>query len=147
MSSVWIEWLIVLLFFLLALGFTFAEAFWLNRRGWTGFGRAFAFAASTNFIGLTVGFFAVFVALLVVIMIVFDGATDKLPAGDYSLAAILIFAALVTPLLLLLCKRVFLGVLKIQTGKSAWLYAAASAALILIITLGIPFLVGYVAYR
>ena len=147
MSLVLIEWLIVFLFFLLALGFTFAEAAWLNRRGWTKFGRAFAFAALTNFIGLTVGFFVIFVVFIAMMMIVFDGAVNKIPAGDSGLMAILICALLFTPLLLFICKRVFLGVLKIQTGKPAWLYSAASAVLILIITLGVPFLVGYVAYR
>jgi hypothetical protein len=59
----------------------------------------------------------------------------------------LIFGFLVTPLLLIICKRIFLGVLKIQTGKPAWLYALASSVLIVIVSLGVPTLLGFIVFR
>lgn len=147
MSETIYEWIIVWAFLLLAVGFTFAEAAWLGRKGWAGFGKSFAFAALTNFIGFGVGFFVVFVVFFVIMMIVFDGAIDKFPAGDYGLIALLIFAFLFTPILLALCKRAFLSVLKMQTGRAAWLYSLVSSISILIVSLGVPFVIGYFVYR
>ncbi len=147
MSETLYEWLIVWTFILLVVGFTFAEAFWLNKKGWTNFGRAFVFSALTNFIGLAVGGFVLFIVTVIFIMIVFDGAVDKLPAGNVGLAAILILAALFTPIFLMLCKRVFFALLKIQTGKAAWLYSLVSSVLILIVSLGVPSLIAYFVYR
>jgi hypothetical protein len=67
--------------------------------------------------------------------------------GEYVLTAVLILAALFAPALLTICKRIFLSILKIRTGKPAWFYALASSVLILVISLGIPILIGYFLYR
>lgn len=147
MSETLYEWIIVWTFFLLVIGFTIAEAVWLSRKGWAGFGKSLAFSALTNFIGFAAGFFVVFVVLVVIMMIVFDGAVNRLPAGDYGLIAILIFALLFTPVLLTICKRIFLSVLKMQIGKAAWLYSFVSSVSILVASLGIPILIGYFVYR
>lgn len=147
MSETLYEWIIVWTFILLVIGFTFAESFWLNRKGWTSFGRAFIFAVLTNSIGLIVGGFVVFVVLAIILMLAFDGSIDKLPAGDFGLIAMLIFAALFTPILLMLCKRIFCALLKIQTGKAAWLYSLASSVLILIVSFSIPTLIAWLVYR
>lgn len=147
MSETLAEWIIVLVFFLLVISLTFGEAVWLNRKGWANFGKSLVFSALTNFIGFAVGFFVVFVVSVVIMMIVFDGAINKIPAGDYGLIAILLLAALFTPTLLTVCKRIFLAVLKMQTGKAAWLYSVASSISILAVSLGVPFVIGYFYYR
>ena len=79
-----------------------------------------------------------------------DGSLDRAikssPIGNPLAAVVLIFAVFLTPVLLIICKRIFLGILKIQTGKAAWIYALASSILIFVIALGVPILLGYFAF-
>lgn len=145
-----LEWLVFLSFFLLVIGFMFAEAVWISKKGWASFGKSFAFSALSNFIGLSVGLFVFFLVMGLFMMFSLDGTTQRAfdsPIGGPVAIAILIFATFLTPLLLILCKRIFLSILKIQTGKPAWLYALASSILILVVSLGVPVLIGYFMFR
>lgn len=145
-----LEWLVILSFFLLVVGFMFAEASWIGKKGWANFGKAFVFSALSNFIGLFVGLLVFFLVMAIFMMFSLDGTTQRVfdsPSGGPAAIAILIFATLLTPVLLVICKRIFLSILKIQTGKPAWLYALASSVLILIISLGVPMLIGYFIFR
>lgn len=144
MSLIAKEWIIVLSFFLIIVGYTVAEAVWVNRKGWAYFGKSLVFSMLTNFIGYAVGFFVVFVIFGVILAMAWDGSIDKFPMKDYGLVAAMVFAALFTPTLLTVCKRVFLSLLKMQTGKSAWLYAVASAFLSVTVSVGVPFFLGFV---
>ncbi|MBA3766025.1 MAG: hypothetical protein H0W99_03360 [Acidobacteria bacterium] len=141
------EWIAVFSFFLMIIGFTVVEAVWLNNKGWAPLGKSFGFSALTNFIGYAVGFFVLFVVIVVVMMIVFDGSIKNFPMKDYGVGATLILGVLFIPALLTVCKRVFLSYLKIQNGKSAWLYSIASSLLGLIVSLGAPVLLGYFLLR
>jgi hypothetical protein len=132
------EWAVVLGFLLIVAGLTIFEAFLINRKGWAGFGKSLAFSALTNFIGFAVGSFVHFVVLAVFMMLAWDGSIEKFPLKDYGIGATLILAALFFPLFLLLCKRLFLRILHIQTGKTAWLFSAASSFVIFIISYGLP---------
>lgn len=143
MSGIKKEWIIFLSFFLLVIGVTVFEAVWISRKGRAGFGRALGFSVLTNFLGYTVGIFVVFVIVGVIFAMAWDGSIEKFPFKDYGLAAALIFAALFTPVLLTLCKRLFLSALNIQKGKSAWLYALASSVLSLVVSIGTPIILGY----
>lgn len=144
------EWIIIWAFFLLVIGFMFAEAFWLSRKGWSSFGKSFAFSALSNFIGFSVGLGVFFVVLAIFMMLSLDGslgrATSSSTGGALAIG-IFIFATFLTPLLLVICKRIFLSILKIQTGKPAWLYALASSVLIVVVSIGVPILIGYFIYR
>lgn len=145
-----LQWLVILTFFLLIVGATFAEAFWLSRKEWTSFGKAFVFSSLSNVIGFAVGLFIFFVVMGIFLMLTLDGTTQRIfdsQVGGATAIAVLIFAFLITPLLLIIGKRIFLAVLKIQTGKPAWLYALVSSILILFGALGTPTLLGYFIFR
>ncbi len=140
-----LEWSVILAFFLLVVGAMFAEAFWISKKGWTNFGKGFAFAALSNFIGLAVGLFVFFVVFMVFIMLTFDGSLQNMsPALFFGLA---VFGVFGTPALLIICKRILLSMLKIQTGSAAWLYALVSSVLIVVVSLGVPVLLGYFIFR
>ena len=147
MSAITKEWVIVLSFFLIFVGYTVVEAVWVNRKGWAGFGKSLVFAVLTNFIGYAVGFFVLFVIFGVILAMAWDGSIDKFPMKDYGLVAAMSFAVLFTPALLTVGKRLFLSLLKMQTGKSAWLYAVASSLLSLTLSVGVPIFLGYVLSR
>jgi hypothetical protein len=146
MSSVTKEWLIVIAFFLFAWGLTFAETLWLNKKNWTSFGKAFAFAAATNVIGFFVGFFVIFVVFGVILAMAWDGSLENMPLGDAGIIAAMVFGVLFFPIFLALCKRLFLKILKIQTGKAAWAFSFASSFLIVFLSLGVPIL-GYLILK
>lgn len=143
MSGAAKEWLVVLIYFLFVFGLTFVEAIWLNKRNWTNFGKALAFALATNVIGFFAGFSVLFVTGLVIFMFVWDGAVDKYRHGEAILLAAIVFGVLFFPLFLALCKRVFLKILKIQTGRAAWIFSLVSSFLIVMLSLGVPILLGY----
>ncbi|HEX8250802.1 MAG TPA: hypothetical protein VF599_21695 [Pyrinomonadaceae bacterium] len=143
MSGVAREWAVVLIFLVSVIGLTLLEAFWIKRSGWAGFGRSLAFSVLTNFIGLAIGFFAMFVVFGVVLAMAWDGSIEKFPLRDYGIVAFLVFGVLFFPLFLMMCKRLFLKLFKIQTGKTAWLFALAAALSVFIISLGLPALAAY----
>lgn len=138
------QWLVVISFFVFIGVSMFAEATWLSKKGWTNFGRAFVFSAVSNFIAFAIGVSVFFVVLMVFMMLSLDGSLSKMSKTTTVLGiALVIFAALLTPILLVIGKRIFLGVLKIQTGKPAWLYALVSSVLIFVFANGVPTMVGY----
>lgn len=143
MSAKIVEWLVVLLFFLFAIGLTFGESFWLYKKNWTNFGKAFAFAIVTNVIGFFAGGFVLFVVFGVLLALAWDGSLEKMPLGDAGIIAAMVFGILFFPIFLALCKRLFLKIFKIQTGKPAWVFSFVAAFLIGFLALGVPVLVGY----
>ena len=145
MSKISGDWIVFLMFFLLFAGFMIVEAVWLNRKGWTSFGKSLGFSILINSIGFFIGFFVFIIIGMITFAMTFNGLhyTEFPLGGEYGQDAVLILAALFTPLLLIICKRIFLSLLKIQTGKSAWFYSVVSSILILVISLGIPILTGY----
>lgn len=147
MSETIAEWLIVWAFFFLVMGFTVAEARWLSQKGWATFGRGLAFAGLTNLIGYAVGFFIGFLAFIILMMIVFEPAMRNSQTQSNLSLIISGIAILSTPMLLIICKRLFISIFKMQSGKSAWLYALASSVLSLIISFGIPVGIAYFYYR
>jgi hypothetical protein len=150
MSGTLAEWIVIWAFFLIVLGFMFAEAGWLSRKGRASFGRSLGFSALSNFIGLSVGLFVFFVVIAIFMMLSLDRTTQRVldsPTGGPVAIAILVLAALLTPFLLIICKRVLLPALKIQTGRAAWGHALASSVLILVGSLGGPVLIGYLLFR
>jgi len=150
MSGNLAEWIVIGAFFFIVLALLFAEAFWLYKKGWASFGKSFVFSALSNSIGFGVGLFVFFIVMGVFMMFSLDGTTQHIfdsRAGGPAAIAVLIGATLLTPFLLIICKRVLLALLKIQSGKAAWLYALLSSVLILIVSLGVPVLIGYLFYR
>ena len=144
MSATAKEWMIVWSFILFIIGFTVGEAVWVNRKGWAGFGKSLLFSVLTNLIGYVVGFFVLFVIVFVLLAMAWGGSIENFPMKDYGLVATLILGVLFTPMLLTVCKRVFLSLLKMQTGRRAWLYAVASSVLSLTVSLGASISLGYI---
>ncbi|MEP6903858.1 MAG: hypothetical protein ABJA66_19200 [Actinomycetota bacterium] len=143
-----LQWLVILAFFLLVIGAMFAEAFWLSRKGWASFGKSFAFAALSNFISLVVSFVVGFICMIALLPLMFDNTVpNSFQTHIVAITAIGIFAISFTPVFLIICKRIFLAILKMQTGKTAWLYALVSSILILVIAFGITMVAGYFAFN
>lgn len=138
------EWVLVSLFVLLLVGSTVGEAVWLNRKGWAGFGKSLIFSVLTNFIGYAVGFFVLFVIIVVLLAMAWGGSLEEFPMKEYGLMATLGLGLLFTPVLLTACKGVLLLLLKIQTGISVWIYAVVSSVLSLMVSVGIPVFIGYI---
>ena len=146
MSGAAKEWAVVLSFLFAAFGLTILEAFLINRKGWAGFGRSLGFSVFTKFIGFAVDFFVMFVAFGVVAAMAWDGSLEKFPLHDYGIGAFLSFGVLFFPLFLMLCKRLFLKIFKLQTGRAAWLFSLAASFAIFIISFGLPVFVGYLLF-
>lgn len=146
MSGAAKEWTVVLIFLCAVFGLTIFEAFLINRKGWAGFGRALGFSVLTNFIGFAVGFFVMFVVFGVVLAMAWDGSLERFPLHDYGVGAFLGFGVLFFPLFLMLCKRLFLKLFKIQNGRAAWLFSLGAALSIFIISLGLPVFAGYLLF-
>lgn len=140
------EWLVVLIFLSVVVGLTIFEAVLINRKGWAGFGKSLAFSAVTNLTGFTVGGFVLFVVLAVFMAMAWDGSLERFPLKDYGIGATLVLAALFFPLFLMLCKRLFLKIFNIRTGKTAWLFSLASAFAIFIISHGLPVIAAYLLF-
>jgi hypothetical protein len=132
------EWIAVALFFVCFAGLTLAEVMWLGWRKWATFGKAAAFSILTNVVGFCFGLFISFVILSVVIALSWDGSIDQIPAHDVSLWTAVIVAVFITPVLLLLSKRILLWLLKIRSGLAAWGFAFLTSILIFSLTLGLP---------
>src|SRR6476660_8264127 len=122
MSGNLAEWIVIGAFFLIVIALLFAEAVWLSKKGWANFGKSFAFSALSNFIGFAVGLFVFFIVMGIFMMFSLDGTTQRIfdsRAGGAAAIAVLIAATLLTPFLLIICKRVLLGALKIPSGNTA----------------------------
>jgi hypothetical protein len=132
------EWLTILIFFVCFTGLTFGEASWLNRRKWDTYGRSLAFSAATNIFSFGIGFFVLFVVFFIVLALAWDGTLNKVPGRDNTAVAALVLAALLPFVLLTLSKVLLLALMKMKKGKPAWLFSAASAAALLIVSTGLP---------
>src|SRR5437016_5488233 len=114
MSSVGLEWLVILMFLMFAFGLTFAEAFWLSKKNWATFGKSLAFALTTNAVGFFVGLFVLFVVFGLMLMFSLDGSLQRNPLGEAGIIIAMVFGVLFFPIFLALCKGIFLKILKIQ---------------------------------
>ena len=146
MSGVAREWAVILVFLFAVVGLTIFEAFLINRKGWAGFGKSFAFSALTNLLGLTAGLVVLFVVLAVFMAMAWDGSIQRFPLHDYGIWTVLIAAVLFFPLFLLLCKRLFLKIFNLQAGKTAWLFSTASSFVIFIILYSLPICTVYLLF-
>ncbi len=144
MSSTVKEWIVVLVFLLSPILFSMGEAFWLSKKGWTSFIKALIFALLTNITGLVIGYTVLFIVLSTTLLLAWDGSIGKFK--DSQIGAVLVLAVLFIPFLLLLFKRGLLALLKMSSGKSAWVYSVLTAILLLLISMGLPVLIGFILF-
>lgn len=143
MSATTIEWLAVVIFFLVFWGFTFCEAAWLSKRGWAGFSRALAFTISTNLLGFFIGSTVVFVIILILLMLTFEPVKNP-SANEFIMWVGLILALIFPPIFLLLVKRLLLKLFKMDAGRGVWRYSALSSVLIVVASVAVPWAFLYV---
>lgn len=135
MSATTMEWLVVLVFFLLFAGVIVGEIVWLITKKWTTAGRAAALVVTSNIASMTIGSILVGAIMLILFMMVMgpQGRGSDAPESAYIVGIAL--ALIIPPLLLFLVKRIMLALLKIRSGSSAWMYAAVSTVAAFLITL------------
>lgn len=143
MSSNAVQWIVVLLYFLLFWGFTVGEAFWLKNRAWATFQRSFGFSIASNLFGFFAGSSIVFVIILLLFMITFEPM--KNPRANEMIAwvgVVLVFT--VPPLLLTLVKRLLLKLFRMETGRPVWVFSLVSSFLVVFGSVLIPSIFLYV---
>jgi hypothetical protein len=143
MSPVSREWLAVVLFLVSFGGLSATEALWIRRARWTTLGKAAIFSLGTNFFGFCVGLFTSFVILSIILAMAWDGSIHDVPGHDTTLWAAMIAALFITPVLLVIIKRLLLWFLKWRTGIPAWIFSFAASILIFFVSLGLPAVVLY----
>ncbi len=145
MSSVAREWLAVVLFIVCFAGLSIGEALWLVRAQWTSLGKALAFSFVTNVAGFCIGLFTSFVILSIILAMAWDGSLNEVPGHDSTLWTAMVAALLITPVLLMVLKRLLLWFTRIRTGLSAWIFSFSVSILIFAVTLGLPIVILYLA--
>ncbi len=104
-----------------------AEVLWLARAKWTGTGSSIAFVLISNAIAIVLGGLVSFAVFGTMLAMAWSGALSDIPGGNWTLALLLAFCFTFPPVLLMLVKRVLLGLMKIRTGRQAWLFAFVAA--------------------
>lgn len=135
MSANTLQWLVILVFFVLFAGAMVAETVWLVMKKWATTGRAAALVITSNLLSITLGSFIIGTIMLILFMMVMgpQGTGSNAPESAYIIGIAL--ALILPPLLLILIKRIMLGLLKIKSGSSAWVYACVSSLLSFLVTL------------
>jgi|GEM_PF-941346 len=132
-----IQWLAVIIFFLIFWGFTFGEAFWLKKRGWAEFARALSFTVSSNLLGFFIGWFVVFVIILILLMLTFEPVKNaKTQEFIIWVGTVLVF--IFPPIFLMLVKRLLLKLFKMDAGRKVWGFSALSSILIVFASVAVP---------
>ncbi|MEQ1604397.1 MAG: hypothetical protein ABL999_05965 [Pyrinomonadaceae bacterium] len=135
MSATSLEWMVVLLFFLLFGGVIAGEIVWLVAKKWTTTGRAAALVITSNIVSLTIGSFLVGTIMFIMFMMVMGPAGRGSDAPESAYIIGIALALIIPPVLLIAAKRIMLAVLKIRSGSSAWIYSVVSTLLTFLITL------------
>src|SRR5688500_9177672 len=108
------EWLIVVAFFAGFLVFTIGESLWLSKRIAGGFPRAILFSFSSNLLSVIIGFFVAAAIVGVILAMAWDGSLQTVPGNDAGTIGALVFAAIFPAVFLVLLKRLFLHLLKLD---------------------------------
>ncbi|MFT3743506.1 MAG: hypothetical protein QM785_04345 [Pyrinomonadaceae bacterium] len=135
MSANALEWLVVLVFLVLFAAAIVGEIIWLVTKKWATAGRAAALVVVSNILSMILGSFLIGSIMLILFMLVMgpQGRGSDTPESVYWIGIILAF--ILPPILLIVIKRIMLGLLKIRSGGSAWGYSAVSSILAFLITL------------
>lgn len=147
MSSTNKEWLVILLYFVLLIIEGVCEAAWLHRKSWASWPRALLFSWLTNLIGWCIGFSVVFVIVGVILALAWDGSMERLPFKGNEAGVALVLVGLFLPTLLILIKRAFLALLKIQRGRSAWRFAVITSLIVWLLPVSVTALLAKLFWR
>ena len=132
-----IQWLAVIIFFLIFWGFTFGEAMWLKKRGWAEFSRALSFTVSSNLLGFFIGSFVVFVIILILLMLTLEPVKNA-NTQEFIMWVGVVLVFIFPPIFLLLVKRLLLKLFKIDAGRKVWGFSALTSILIVFASVAVP---------
>ena len=132
------EWVAVGLFASCFFLLTAAEVVWLGRRGWAAYGKSTVFSIVTNVVSFLVGSMVSFVIMGVILAVSWEGSINQMRAGELTLWILLAAAILITPLLLLLTKRLFLWLLRMSSGSVAWAFSFWASFTLFLFAVGLP---------
>lgn len=137
MSANVIQWIALLVYFLLFWAFTVGEASWLKQREWAPFQRALAFAIASNLFGFFAGTGVVFVILLVLIMLTFEPLKNP-NNQEFIMWVGVALVFVIPPVLLTLVKRLLLKLFKMETGRPVWVFSMVSSVLVVFSSVLVP---------
>jgi hypothetical protein len=141
------DWIAFALFLVLCVAAVILEVMWLSRNGWTTPGKAAAYVLLTDVLGLSIGLFTVFTALGILFMMTMGGSGQGGSSPEAAYWVVAGFGLLFPPVFMFGLKRLFLLILGIRTSRSAWMYALAVTALVLVGVLIPPLLLYWLAGR
>lgn len=122
-----LQYVPLLLFFLLIAAAVVIEATWLTSREWATSGRSWMFVLATDLIGFGMGFFVSFAIFGIMLMMVFGPSGTGSDVGEAAYAGLLAIALLAPAVILLFVKRMFLLFFSMREGKQAWLFSLAAS--------------------
>lgn len=143
MSGKTVEWLSVLIFFLSFFALTFAESAWLNKKGGSPFGKAFAFSFATNIFTVVVGFSLSFLIFGALLALAFGGAFEGLDGNDWRIWGAVIAGALFPLAVSVFAKRLGLRIFKFDPSAPPWVYSLVASLVFLVVVTAAPVLFVY----
>ena len=145
MSEKTVQWLTVLIFFFCFFAYTLAESAWLQKKGGSPLGKAFAFSFATNIFTLTVGFALSFVLFALLATYTIGSGLEPAAGGDprvWGAGA----ASLVLPIAVsVAAKRLLLRVFKIDAGVGPWTFAVVASVLFVVVAAAVPVIISSLA--
>jgi hypothetical protein len=138
MSKVPIDWIAFILFVVLFVGVIIAEIQWLIRKGWTSSGRAIGYVLVTDLLGFGIGSVVVLTIFFIMFMMVMGPAGTGSTVPEFAYWVTTAIAIILPPIILVLLKRLFLLIFKIESGKPAWIYSVVSSILMILVVLVPP---------
>ena len=135
------------MFLVLCVAAVIFEVRWLNRNGWTTPGKAAAYVLLTDVLGLSIGLFTIFTALGILLMMTMGGSGQGGSSPEASYWVVAGFGIFFPPVFMFGLKRLFLLLLGIRTGRSAWTYSVTTTALLIVGVLIPPLLLYWLVGR
>ena len=135
------------MFLVLCVAAVIFEVRWLSRNGWTTSGKAAAYVLLTDVLGLSIGLFTIFTALGILLMMTMGGSGQGGSSPEAAYWVVAGFGIFFPPVFMFGLKRLFLLILGIRTGRSAWMYSLAVTALLIVGVLIPPLLLYWLVGR
>jgi hypothetical protein len=127
MAGVPKEWVLIVVFLVTFLAFTFGESYWLQRRGRASFGKCLAAALLTNLLAITVGSFFSSLILLGLIAIAWGGTFESVFGSVAGLWSVVVIGLVIPFIILMIAKRFAIKILHISENVNPWINASEAA--------------------
>ena len=145
MSEKTVQWLTVLIFFFCFFAFTLAESAWLQKKGGSPLGKAFAFSFATNIFTVTVGFALSFIVFAVLAASAIGTGLEPAAGNDGRVWAAGAASLLLPIAISVAAKRLLLRVFKLDAGVGPWAFAFVASALFVVVAAAVPVIISSLA--